>query len=61
MQQLSPVILLKVRGVVAKFLCANNASVSLSNRCLYEKVDGLLTGCRDASHLIDCGALETIW
>ena len=46
------------RGVVANFLCANYATVSLRSRCLYEKKDGFVTGCRDVSHLLDCGTYE---
>ena len=45
-----------VDSVVPKFGCANLASISLEHRCLYEKGEsGLLIGCRDASHLVDCG------
>ena len=39
--------------------CKNGACVDQEFRCLYdEDVYGLLTGCRDASHLENCGKLH---
>ena len=38
------------------FQCANGASVGIEHRCVYQGGEfGVLLGCRDASHLVDCG------
>ena len=38
------------------FLCKNGKTIARSHRCLYNtNANGFLVGCRDASHLEQCG------
>ena len=40
----------------AKFHCNNGASISSKQLCLYDRdFHGVLLGCRDGSHLQECG------